>query len=96
MTYLALKAGIPVNAAAVTSGVADLPGNAKDHPELVTTIYQELIPDFDKRRDETMRERSDVAWADKINVPLVLMHGTADMSIGGRSIEVVSASVNAS
>lgn len=87
MTYLALKAGVPVNAAAVMSGVTDLFGNAKDHPELVTTIYQELIPAFDKRRDEAMRERSAVSWAEKINVPLLIMHGTADMSIGaGRTL----------
>jgi dipeptidyl aminopeptidase/acylaminoacyl peptidase len=87
MTYLALKAGISINAAAVTSGVADLSGNAKDHPDLVTTIYQELIPDFEKRRDDSMRDRSAVAWADKINVPLLLMHGAADMSIAaGRTL----------
>jgi dipeptidyl aminopeptidase/acylaminoacyl peptidase len=87
MTYLALKQNVPVNAAAVLSGVTDLPGNAQDHPELVSTIYQELIPDFEKRRDEAMRERSAVQWPEKINVPLLIMHGTADRSIGaGRTL----------
>ncbi len=87
MTYLALKNSIPVNAAAVMSGVTDLFGNAEDHPELVTTIYKELIPDFDKRREEAMRERSAVQWADKINVPVLIMHGSADRSIGaGRTL----------
>jgi dipeptidyl aminopeptidase/acylaminoacyl peptidase len=81
MTYLALKAGVPVKAAAVTSGVTDLFVNAKEHPELVTSIYKELIPDFDKRRDEAMRERSATYWADKINVPLLIMHGSSDASI---------------
>lgn len=87
MTYLALKNQIPVNAAAVMSGVTDLFGNAEDRPELVTTIYQELIPDFAKRRDEAMRERSAAHWADKINVPLLITHGGADASIGaGRTL----------
>jgi dipeptidyl aminopeptidase/acylaminoacyl peptidase len=87
MTYLALKQNVPVNAAAVLSGVTDLPGNAQDHPELVSTIYQELIPDFEKRRDEAMRERSAVQWPEKISVPLLIMHGTADRSIGaGRTL----------
>lgn len=87
MTYLALKAGVPVNAAAVMSGVTDLFGNAQDHPDYVTSIYRELIPDFDKRRDEAMRERSAVQWADKINVPVLIMHGSADSSIGaGRTL----------
>ena len=87
MTYLALKQNIPVNAAAVMSGVTDLPGNAQDRPELVSTIYQELIPDFETRREDAMRERSAVHWPDKINVPLLMLHGTADRSIGaGRTL----------
>lgn len=81
MAYLALKNKIPVNAAAVSSGVTDLFGNAKDHPDYITNIYQQLIPDFDKRRDEAMRERSVVYWADKINVPVLIMHGGADERI---------------
>ena len=87
MTYLALKQNVPINAAAVMSGVTDLPGNAQDRPELVSTIYQELIPDFEKRRDEAMRERSAVYWPEKINAPLLVLHGTADRSIGaGRTL----------
>jgi dipeptidyl aminopeptidase/acylaminoacyl peptidase len=84
MTYLALKSGVPVRAAVVTSGVTDLFINAKEHPELVTNIYRELIPDYDKRKDEAMRERSATFWADKINVPLLIMHGTSDASIGAK------------
>ena len=81
MTYLALKAQAPVRAAAVSAGVADLVGNALDHPDLVTTIYEQLIPDFKLRREEAMRERSVVSWPDKINIPLLLMHGGADAQI---------------
>ncbi len=82
MAYLALKNKISVNAAAVSSGVTDLFGNAQDHPDYITNIYQPLIPDFDKRRDEAMRERSAVYWADKINVPVLIMHGGADERVG--------------
>ncbi len=82
MAYLALKNKIPVNAAAVGSGVTDLFGNAKDHPDYNTNIYQQLIPDFDKRADEMMRERSALYYADKINVPVLIMHGGADERIG--------------
>ncbi len=49
-TYLALKNSIPVNAAAISGGVTDLFGNAKDHPDYVANIYRELIPDFDNCR----------------------------------------------
>lgn len=88
MTYLALKHGLPANAAAVTSGVTDLFGNAADHPELVTAIYEPLIPGFGSRRAEVMEERSAVRWADRINVPLLILHGTADAQISAtRALE---------
>ena len=88
MTYLALKHGLPANAAAVTSGVTDLFGNAADHPELVTTIYEPLIPGFGSRRAEVMEERSAVRWAERIGVPLLLLHGTADAQISAtRALE---------
>jgi dipeptidyl aminopeptidase/acylaminoacyl peptidase len=88
MTYLALKHGLPVNAAAVTSGVTDLFGNATDHPELVTSIYEQLIPDFGSRRDAVMAERSATQWADKIDVPLLILHGAADTQISAvRALE---------
>ena len=89
MTYLALKAGAPVRAAAVTGGLANLIGNATDHPELVETVYKQLIPDFDTRPDEAMRERSVVYWAERVNVPLLLIHGGADQQIAAaRTLEL--------
>jgi dipeptidyl aminopeptidase/acylaminoacyl peptidase len=89
MTYLALKAGAPVRAAAVMSGVANLVGNAVDHPQLVETVYQQLIPDYDTRGDEALRERSVVYWAERVNVPLLLLHGGADQQIAAsRTLEL--------
>jgi dipeptidyl aminopeptidase/acylaminoacyl peptidase len=78
MAYLALKNKIPVNAAAIISGVADL--LSKERPQLVN-VYKRLIPDFEKRGDESLRERSAVYWADKINTPLLLLQGTADWRV---------------
>jgi dipeptidyl aminopeptidase/acylaminoacyl peptidase len=86
MTYLALKNNIPVNAVTVKSGGTDFFGNLKDRPDF-GKVYQQLIPDYDKRPDEAMRERSAIAWADKINVPLLILHGTADELISaGRTL----------
>jgi dipeptidyl aminopeptidase/acylaminoacyl peptidase len=84
MTYLALKKGIAVNAAAVTAGVSDLVGNSLDRPELIDMIYKDLIPDFRTRRDDAMRERSAVYWAEQLRAPLLIMHGTADEQIDAR------------
>ena len=82
MTYLALKNGIPVNAAATVGGMTDLVSEAARRPSLVINVWKEMIPDFDKRREELLRERSAVYWAEKINVPILILQGGADWRVG--------------
>jgi dipeptidyl aminopeptidase/acylaminoacyl peptidase len=80
MVFLALKNNIPVNAAAVISGGGDLITLGKDFPGMVG-VYKQLIPDFDKRGEELLRERSALYWPDKINTPVLMLHGTADWRV---------------
>ena len=80
MVYLALKNNIPVNAAAVISGISDLIGGGKKRSGMIG-VYKNRIPDFDKRGDELLRERSAVFWPDKINTPVLMLHGTADWRV---------------
>ena len=80
MTYLALRNNVPVNAAAVISGMSDLISSNKERTTMLN-VYKRLIPDFEKRGDESLRERSALYWADKINAPLLLLHGTADWRV---------------
>jgi dipeptidyl aminopeptidase/acylaminoacyl peptidase len=77
-TYLELKAGAPVNAAAVVSGEADLVAGSRDRPEMVYAVYRQLIPGFSQKGPALLRERSAVDWPERINVPLLILHGTAD------------------
>ena len=77
-TYLALKAGAPVNAAAVVSGEADLVAGSRERPEMIYEVYRQLIPGFSQNGPALLRERSAVDWPEKINAPLLILHGTAD------------------
>ncbi|MFL6236222.1 MAG: alpha/beta hydrolase family protein [Thermoanaerobaculia bacterium] len=77
-TYLALKAGIPVRAAAVVSGEADLVAGSRDRPEMIYAVYRQLIPGFSRNGPALLRERSAVDWPERINVPILILHGTAD------------------
>ena len=77
-TYLALKNNIPVNAAAVGGGLTDLLAVGKKRPGMISNVFKELIPDFDRRGEDLMRERSAVYWAERINLPLLIMQGGAD------------------
>ena len=82
MTYLALKRGAPVKAAAVIAGVVDVRAWADTRPDMVhgDDNYDGLAkawPDYEHRAAEYYRDRSAVYWADEINVPVLTnMMGT--------------------
>lgn len=80
MTYLALKHAAPITAAAIGAGTADLFENAAARPEMEKQ-YEELIPDYANCREQALRERSAVFWPEKINAPLLLLHGDADWRV---------------
>lgn len=80
-TFLAVKRGIPVNAIATFGGMTDLIANGKDRPELIKQVWSKLIPDFDKRGEEALRERSAVYFADTINVPVLIFQGGLDWRV---------------
>ena len=76
MTLQALRRGAPVRAAAVVGAPTDLTANV-NNPGFVQ-FARSVYPDFDARRDEHLKSRSAVLWADKIDVPLLILHGGAD------------------
>jgi dipeptidyl aminopeptidase/acylaminoacyl peptidase len=83
MTYLALKRGVPVRAAAVIAGPSDLEALGKARPEFVDGDetydgWAKVWPDYAHRAAEHYRERSAVQWADKITVPILILHSRQD------------------
>lgn len=78
MTYQALAMGLPIRAAATVSGLTDLADQITYRPEMRDSVFRLLWPDYDRRTDEHYRIRSAVRWAERINTPLLLIHGTDD------------------
>ncbi len=80
MVFMALRGGFPARAAAEWGGFSDLaPLIAEGGPQ---ARYAPLIwPDIDQHRDEIVASRSVMHWADRINTPLLVMHGGADEDI---------------
>jgi len=81
--YLALKRGLDVKAAAVIAGPSDLEALGKHRPELVggNDIYDgwaHVWPDYATRSQELYRERSMIYWADRITVPVLILHAKDD------------------
>ena len=85
MTYLAIKRGIPVKAAAVIGAVTDVKAWVDTRPEMGLVNGNQYIdgfahiwPDYEHRAGEYYRARSAVYWADQINVPVLILHSRTD------------------
>jgi dipeptidyl aminopeptidase/acylaminoacyl peptidase len=83
MTYLALKRGIPVKAAAVVAGPSDLKAWADLRPDMVTGDetydgFAKVWPDYDHNSAEQYQARSAIYWADQITVPVLILHSRTD------------------
>ncbi len=79
MTLQALKRGAPVRAVAVVGAPADLRANV-NNPGFMQ-MARSTYPDFETRLDEHLKSRSAILWADKIEVPLLIMQGGADTAV---------------
>ncbi len=77
MTFLAIKHGAKLNAAAAVAGPTDPARLEVERPDMLP-VYRRMIPDFDARREQAFAERSALAWADTLNVPLLLLQGDND------------------
>ncbi len=85
MTYLAIKRGIAVKAAAVIGGVTDVkawvdatPGMGLVNGNQYIDGFAKIWPDYEHRAEEYYRARSAVYWADQINVPVLILHSRTD------------------
>lgn len=81
MTFQAIRYGFPLKAAATFGAFTDLDALMKSNPGLYEPLKKTIWPDFDSRREEILDKRSAIKWADKINVPLLVMHGGNDQSV---------------
>lgn len=86
MTYIALKRGAPVRAAAVIAGPTLLSEDTKSfiHGDWFLKGNEwfdgapNVWPDYAHRAAEHYRERSAALWPELINVPVLILHGRED------------------
>jgi len=86
MTYIAVKRGAPVRAAAVIAGPSLLSADTRSfiHGDWFLKGNewfdgaQKVWPDYEHRADEYYEVRSAVRWPEKINAPLLIMHSRTD------------------
>lgn len=79
MVYMALRDGFPARAAAVWGAFTDLAELAAGGPQ--AKFFNVIWPEYENNRDELYRTRSALRWVDKIDAPVLIMHGSADDDI---------------
>jgi len=79
MVYMALRDGFPARAAAVWGAFTDLEALAAGGPQ--AKFFNVIWPQYENSREELYRTRSALRWVEKINVPVLVMHGGADDDI---------------
>jgi dipeptidyl aminopeptidase/acylaminoacyl peptidase len=84
-TYIAIKRGVPIKAAAVIAGVSDVKAWVDATPAMGMVNgnqyidgFAEVWPDYEHRAAEHYQARSAVFWADLINVPILILHSRTD------------------
>jgi dipeptidyl aminopeptidase/acylaminoacyl peptidase len=81
MTFQAIRDGYPLKAAATFGGFTDFAALVAAKPELYGPLNKQIWPDYEARKQEIADRRSAVHWSERLNVPLLLMHGGADRSV---------------
>jgi dipeptidyl aminopeptidase/acylaminoacyl peptidase len=82
MTYQAIAKGFPVNAAAVFGAFTDMQELLDSHPkQYPAPMLSQLWPNYESRKSEIAKARSAIFWADRLSVPLLIMHGGGDKSV---------------
>jgi dipeptidyl aminopeptidase/acylaminoacyl peptidase len=80
MVYMALRDGFPARAAAVWGAFTDL--ETLIAPGAPQARFAPLIwPDLEINRERIIETRSALRWAERINVPVLIMHGGSDDDI---------------
>jgi dienelactone hydrolase len=79
MTLQAIRRGAPLRAAVVVGAPTDSTTQANNPGFL--QFARNVYPDFDARKEEHLKSRSAVLWADKIDIPLLIVQGGADPGV---------------
>lgn len=76
-TLLAAGRGAGFRAAATVGLPADLLSGYQSNPQSAGQ-FRKLMPGFESNPEETLKSRSAIYWADRIDVPLLLIAGSTD------------------
>lgn len=77
MTYQAIRERAPIRAAAVVGAFTDVEATMLSD-ERSRNAAPQIWPDFARNKEQIVERRSATRWADRLTVPLLILHGGAD------------------
>lgn len=77
MTFQAIRDGFPLRAAATFGSFSDLTPMVEANRKITLQIW----PDYETNAVAIKERRSAISWPEKLNVPLLIMHGANDQAV---------------
>ena len=81
MVLQAIREGFPALAAAIYGSPTDFYRLLDEYPEQYEGIADQLWPTWRADTDKILGRRSATKWADRIDIPILIMHGGNDQSM---------------
>ena len=76
MTFQAMRRGVALRAAVVVGAPTDYFEFGRQAGR--ERFFRERFPDYDRRKDEHLLNRSVIRWTESVNAPLLIIHGGSD------------------
>ena len=80
MTYIVLKKGFQVNAAATIGAITDLEAYIAERPWDENNL-KNLWNNYEQQKKVILQNRSVMAWHDSIHTPVLILHGAKDPQV---------------
>jgi dipeptidyl aminopeptidase/acylaminoacyl peptidase len=93
MTFQAIREGAEVRAAATVGAFTDLDTLFRDD-ERSAALAPQIWPDYATRSTQIALRRSAARWADRIRVPVLILHGGGDERVRPRQSERLAAALS--
>jgi dipeptidyl aminopeptidase/acylaminoacyl peptidase len=96
MTYLALQKSNKIKTAIVGNGPTDLFRVISERPEMETNVIAECVPNYFENKEEELKKRSVIYWADELNKnsSLLILCGTRDDRVNPKQAHALAEKLN--
>ena len=81
MTYIAISMTDKIKAAAVVGGVTDCIQGYNEREDDMKQVYIDLIGGTPEEKEEEYKKRSAYLWPEKVNTPVLILHGGDDWRV---------------